>query len=421
MPGSPSTIGATSSSSGRARRETPGLASSASVSTARGRKSGRSSGVDSYFTADQTRPSVAIDDAGNFVVAWTSQGGVGEDGSTTGIFAQRFNRSGELLNTNAEFKVNAYTAGFQVGSSVAVDPAGDMVFVWEGEGAADADGVFGRRTILSPGPMQVDAHPADGSSSDADGVLERERDRGRRAILEEPHGRRGCHPSAPPTERDGLQLLRTGPGDLHDRGQLCGRRPGGHRSHLRIATTTPSSTTAISSTSARFATRTQTHWDTYFTETLSTGGVKLWTIHVGNSFTDVPETHPFARKIETLLHNGITVGCSEVAYCPGLPVARDQMAIFIARASPVPASSCRRPGSLGALPYNCSSGGASLFTDVAPTDPVLPACPLPRLPERDARLQRRRSTARPRRSRATRWRRSSPRRSWRRAAATSCR
>ena len=116
------------------------------------------------------------------------------------------------------------------------------------------------------------------------------------------------------------------------------------------------------------ASRPSTHWDAQFTETLSgSHGVHTWKLHLGESFTDVPRSETFYKKIETVFHYGITLGCTATQYCPNDLVGRSQMAIFIARGisggTGIPAS-----GMVGANAYNCVAGGTSLFTDVAPTD-----------------------------------------------------
>jgi hypothetical protein len=48
-------------------------------------------------------------------------------------------------------------------------------------------------------------------------------------------------------------------------------------------------------------------------------------------FDDVPSADPFAPWIEELYRRGITAGCSEspLRYCPGSPVTRAQMAVFL--------------------------------------------------------------------------------------------
>ena len=111
-----------------------------------------------------------------------------------------------------------------------------------------------------------------------------------------------------------------------------------------------------------------THWDASFDEVLPGTSRKTWMLHVGDSFTDVPRSQPFYKKIETLLHNAITAGCTATAYCPGDPVSRGQMAIFIAKGIAGGGANVPSSGTVGASPYNCTPGGTSLFTDVTPTD-----------------------------------------------------
>ena len=74
------------------------------------------------------------------------------------------------------------------------------------------------------------------------------------------------------------------------------------------------------------------HWDATLTEVLSNTAFKLWTIHVGGSFADVPTAYPFYAFIENLFHNGITGGCAGGNYCPGNSVTRAQMAVFLLKA-----------------------------------------------------------------------------------------
>jgi len=110
------------------------------------------------------------------------------------------------------------------------------------------------------------------------------------------------------------------------------------------------------------------HWDATFQETLSTGPAKSWTLHIGDSFTDVPRSNPFYRKIETLLHSGITAGCGPAAYCPSSGVPRSQMAIFLARGIAGGGANIPAGGVLNGSPYFCGAGGVSLFSDVSPFD-----------------------------------------------------
>jgi hypothetical protein len=75
----------------------------------------------------QIQPAVAIDAAGDFVVAWSSYGQA-PDGSGYGIFAQRFNAAG--VKQGGEISVNTNKAGGQVLPAVAMDAAGNFVIAW---------------------------------------------------------------------------------------------------------------------------------------------------------------------------------------------------------------------------------------------------------------------------------------------------
>jgi S-layer homology domain len=77
-------------------------------------------------------------------------------------------------------------------------------------------------------------------------------------------------------------------------------------------------------------TRPAPHWDATFTEDLSSNSIsKVRTLHVGESFPDVPTSHPFYGFIENLFHNGVTGGCANGNYCPDNAVTRAQMAVFL--------------------------------------------------------------------------------------------
>jgi hypothetical protein len=76
------------------------------------------------------------------------------------------------------------------------------------------------------------------------------------------------------------------------------------------------------------------HWDTYADETLTTSDphhqfAKRWVIHIGQSFTDVSSASAFYPFIEDIFHNGITGGCGTGIFCPGNPVTRAQMSVFL--------------------------------------------------------------------------------------------
>lgn len=48
-------------------------------------------------------------------------------------------------------------------------------------------------------------------------------------------------------------------------------------------------------------------------------------------FIDVAPTHPYYGSIQQIRQWGVTVGCSEIQYCPDAPATRGQMAVFLAR------------------------------------------------------------------------------------------
>jgi hypothetical protein len=109
--------------------------------------------VNSYTTGSQSRPAVAVDAGGDFVVAWLSHE---QDGSSYGVFARRFAAAG--VGVGAELQVNTYTSGSQNRSAVGVDGDGDLVIAWQ---SATQDGsgygVFVQR-FSTPAILDLDAN-----------------------------------------------------------------------------------------------------------------------------------------------------------------------------------------------------------------------------------------------------------------------
>ena len=107
--------------------------------------------VNTFTVNFQGFSSLAADSAGNFVVAWHS---VLQDGSSFGVFAQRYASSGAPLG--GEFRVNTYTTSGQLAPSVASDPGGNFVIAW-GSGTQDSSGygVFAQRyNMIVPVELQ---------------------------------------------------------------------------------------------------------------------------------------------------------------------------------------------------------------------------------------------------------------------------
>lgn len=87
--------------------------------------------VNTFSSSGQKMPTVAMDAAGDFVVAWESN-----DQATTNsgydVYARQFNANGTAVQAN-EFLVNTVTTSGQGAPSVAMDAAGDFVVAWNGE------------------------------------------------------------------------------------------------------------------------------------------------------------------------------------------------------------------------------------------------------------------------------------------------
>src|SRR5664279_1543241 len=81
--------------------------------------------VNTFTQNNQRNASVAEDSAGDYVITWQS---FTQDGSGEGVYAQRYNAAGTAQG--GEFKVNTYTTLRQYSPSVAMDAAGDFVIAW---------------------------------------------------------------------------------------------------------------------------------------------------------------------------------------------------------------------------------------------------------------------------------------------------
>ena len=90
--------------------------------------------VNTHTSNDQRNAAIAMDEAGNFVVVWSSYL---QDGSSNGIFARFFDPNcGQL---GEEFQVNTTSSGNQAEPAVAMDAAAGFVVVWQGPGLIEQD------------------------------------------------------------------------------------------------------------------------------------------------------------------------------------------------------------------------------------------------------------------------------------------
>ncbi|MEM8558756.1 MAG: T9SS type A sorting domain-containing protein [Bacteroidota bacterium] len=106
--------------------------------------------VNTWTTRSQFAPSAAMDQDGDFVIAWESFDfyGAGQDGSGSGIFAQRYDS--DCSPVGSEFQVNTSTQDQQSRPSVAIDADGDFAVTWISfEGGAAKYDVYAQRYAAS--------------------------------------------------------------------------------------------------------------------------------------------------------------------------------------------------------------------------------------------------------------------------------
>ncbi|HVA47496.1 MAG TPA: DUF4214 domain-containing protein [Pirellulales bacterium] len=104
--------------------------------------------VNTYTKGDQIYPTVGMDSAGDFVVGWESGG---QDGSGYGIYAQRYNAAGAAQGS--EFQVNTYTAGDQQQPSLAIDAHGDFLIAWESPQDGSPGSVYAQQYSAAGAPV----------------------------------------------------------------------------------------------------------------------------------------------------------------------------------------------------------------------------------------------------------------------------
>jgi hypothetical protein len=207
--------------------------------------------------------------------------------------------------------------------------------------------------------LAADKHAGTGTSSDTNGVLEP----GERVVVEP--GWQNM--TETPIAATGTGSALTGPGGatyaLNDTTADYGSENPNTTTNCFDATANCYQVSVSDPTS-----RPSVHWDASFHEAITGGAERTWKLHLGDSFTDVPRNQPFYARIEALLHNNITAGCTATTYCPTDTVNRGAMAIFIAKALAGGGPNIPVTGDVSGSAYNCAAGGNSLFADVAPTD-----------------------------------------------------
>ncbi len=260
--------------------------------------------------------SVNSDSAGNFLVTWAAYPLPNDaDGGVVG----RFYASGGNPLAD-EFQINEVTTAYQFFPHASLAGDGSFVVTWT-SGSNYTYDVKGRKSALrAQAGIGVDAsidadHPSRPGAA-ANGVLEP----GETVSV----ATAWVNDSADPVTLNGTASNFTGPAGatytLNDGAAAYGTIAGG-----QSAVCVDCYSVTVSAPSPRPA----PHWDAHFLELLDIGVPRTWTLHVGESFPDAPTDNQFYRFIETLFHNGVTGGCTGGNYCPGDPVTRAQMAVFL--------------------------------------------------------------------------------------------
>jgi hypothetical protein len=283
------------------------------------------------------RASIAVDEPGNFVVAWAHY----TPALQPLIKVRRFAADGSPRG--AEFQVAAagtYAFSRPVAAS---DAVGNFVVAWHDFGQSRTDVVARRLGGLGPAGLTVDRLVT--KTSDGNDVLES----GEQAHFD-PSWR---NVSDATITFSGTITQFTGPA-----GPVYSILDGVSNYPTLASGATGSSdlyTIGVAAPGGRPA----QHWDASLVEAISPdaqGQRKRWTIHVGESFTDVPRFGGFYPFVETVFHRGITGGCASNVYCPGGPTTREQMSVFVLVA---------KEGA-GYLPPACTT---PVFGDVPPSSP----------------------------------------------------
>ncbi len=207
----------------------------------------------------------------------------------------------------------------------------------------------------------VDLHAATGTTGGLNGVLEPGE-----SVMLEPFWRNGSTASASVT---GTISNFAGPAGgtytINDSSAGYGTIAAGATADCRTATGN-----CYRITVGNPAVRPTLHWDVTLKETLSTGNTKSITVHVGQTFSDMPASDAFYGFVEEMVHNNVTQGYADGTFAPSSTSTGVQSMMFAARGMLAPLGDAAIPvsGSVGASPYNCASGGTSRFADILPTD-----------------------------------------------------
>jgi len=108
--------------------------------------------VNTFTGGWQTRPSVAQDSLGNFIVIWSSFGA----GHPRGVVGRSFNNAG--LPQGPEFQIDGGEDQVGLDQGISFDTSAEFVVAWSAVGDANAE-VFGRRFASGNQPPVVRISP----------------------------------------------------------------------------------------------------------------------------------------------------------------------------------------------------------------------------------------------------------------------
>ena len=118
---------------------------------ANGNTAGDEFQVNTYTLSEQDFPSITALADGGFVVAWVSDM---QDGDDIGIYAQRYDVNGNTVG--AEFQVNTYTTSGQDFPSITALSDGGFVITWQSDGQdGGGAGIYAQRYDSSGEPLGV--------------------------------------------------------------------------------------------------------------------------------------------------------------------------------------------------------------------------------------------------------------------------
>lgn len=352
-----------------------------------GARLGSEFAVNVYTTSAQFAGDIAVDQLGNFIVIWTSSG---QDGDRSGVYGRRYD--GDGVPTTGEFRVNTYTTGPQGAPSVAPDAEGNFAVVWQDDRLSNGHDIFIQRlqrngslrgsefrvnttTVIgqtSPvvasdeignltvawggfvaGDVEVSGQRFGGLTAEALRV-----DGGGNGVLEA-----GEAVSVEPAWLNVNGVSQTFSGAFSD---LAGPPPAVYAltdasgEYGSVASGSVGSCVDCYGVSVSTAVpRPALHWDASVLESVAPdaqGQGKRWRLHIGDSFDDVPRTSAFYTFVETVLHHGVSVGCTVGSYCPRQATSRAEMAALVLLAA--------EGGSY--TPPACTT---AVFADVAPGSP----------------------------------------------------